>query len=94
MTIGQRIKSILAIRGMPKKLGELTRIDKDTWNNIKFGKQKANEEHIEEMCNALPEFKMWIGCGMTKPENGQFSPEVCEPKKQYQKKETPNKKKP
>lgn len=83
MTIGKRIKNILAIRGMPNKLEEMTGIDKDTWNNIKFGKQKANEEHIEEMCNALPEFKMWIGCGMMRPENGQFSPEVREPGKAY-----------
>lgn len=83
MTIGTRIKSILAIRGMPNRLGEATSIDKDTWNNIKFGKQKANEEHIEEMCNALPEFKMWIGCGMVKPENGQYSPEIREPGKEY-----------
>lgn len=93
MTIGKRIKSILTIRGMPNKLGDMTDIDKDTWNNIKFGKQKANEEHIEEMCNALPEFKMWIGCGMIKPEPGQLSPEIREPKKDYLKKDKPKEEK-
>jgi hypothetical protein len=91
MTIGKRVKDILSVRGMPSKLGDTTDVDKDTWNNIKFGKQKANEEHIEAMCDALPAFKMWIGCGMSKPEHGQYSPEVREPGKVYLNEDKPTK---
>ncbi len=61
---------------MPNRMESLTGIDRDTWRNIRYGKQKVNEDHIEAACNAFPQFRLWLETGRTDPESGQIAPDI------------------
>ncbi|MCL7422868.1 MAG: DNA-binding protein [Methylobacter sp.] len=65
----------------PSELEEKTGIKRFTWGNLKTGKQRANEEHIEALVKLWPEYAYWITTGMTLPEAGQISPEMEETRK-------------
>ena len=73
--IGDRVRSLLEIRGMPNKLENKTGIDRDTWRNIRYAKQKANEDHITAVCEACPEYRLWVETGTTSPQDGQLEPQ-------------------
>lgn len=55
-----------------------TGISRHIWGNLKTGKQRANEDHIEAITNKWPEYAYWITTGKTIPEAGQISPEIEE----------------
>tara|TARA_R110001592_G_scaffold246427_1_gene508276 strand:- start:112111 stop:112365 length:255 start_codon:yes stop_codon:yes gene_type:complete len=74
MNIGDRVRGLLEIRGMPNKLEDKTGIDRDTWRNVRYAKQKVNEDHIVAVCEAFPEYRLWIETGLTAPDSGQISP--------------------
>jgi hypothetical protein len=75
MNIGDRVRGLLEIRGMPNKLEDKTGIDRDTWRNVRYAKQKVNEDHIVAVCEAFPEYRLWIETGNTAPDSGQIAPE-------------------
>jgi len=79
MGIGDRVRGLLEIRGMPNKLENKTGIDRDTWRNVRYAKQKVNEDHINAVCEAYPEYRLWIETGKTEPNSGQVSPNDAEP---------------
>lgn len=60
------------------ELEEKTGVKATTWGNLKTGKQRANEDHIEAICKIRPEFAYWVTTGLTIPEAGQISPELEE----------------
>ncbi len=56
------------------KFAELTGLKRETVKNIYRGNQRINEEHIEAICNAFPQFKYWFVFGEEQPKIGQVSP--------------------
>ncbi len=81
MSIGDRVRSLLEARGMPNRLEDKTGIDRDTWRNIRYAKQKVNEDHITAVCEAFPEYRLWVETGNTAPDAGQVSPKEHSPLK-------------
>ena len=73
--IGDRVRSLLETRGMPNKLESMTGIDRDTWRNVRYAKQKVNEDHITAVCEAFPEYRLWVETGHTAPDKGQICPD-------------------
>ena len=55
---------------------EVTGIKKDTLKNLCRGQQRFNDEHLEAIAAAYPQYKMWFAFGETHPEIGQISPEL------------------
>jgi len=68
-----------------KELEEITGISSHKWGNLKTGKQRANEEHIEAIVKKWPEYSYWITTGETLPEAGQISPELEETRRNLSK---------
>jgi hypothetical protein len=83
--IKDRVLEILKQRGMPNRLHRETGIDRDTWNSIKYGRQKINEEHLEALYRVFPDYKTWLATGLTFPTEGQISPAIAEKKADYSK---------
>lgn len=65
-----------------KKMEEITGIDRYKWGNIRGRKQKVNEDYLEALNEAFPEFSYWIMTGKTIPEAGQISPEMEKARKE------------
>ena len=59
-----------------KRMEELTGIDRYKWGNIRGRKQKVNEDYLEALNQAFPQFSYWIMTGQTIPKAGQISPEM------------------
>jgi len=59
-----------------KKMEEMTGIDRYKWGNIRGRKQKVNEDYLEAINQAFPQYSYWIMTGKTIPEAGQISPEI------------------
>lgn len=59
-------------RTMEKETG----IDRNKWSNIRGGKQRVNEDHIEAICEVYPQYAYWLTTGKTIPEAGQISPAI------------------
>ncbi|MCP5279664.1 MAG: DNA-binding protein [Thiobacillus sp.] len=57
-----------------KEMEELCGFSATTWNNIYHGKQKANEEHIDAVIKAFPQYRVWLGSGLTFEKEGHTSP--------------------
>jgi hypothetical protein len=83
--IKDRVLEILKKRGMPNRLHRETGIDRDTWNSIKYGRQKINEEHLEALYNVFPDYKTWLATGLIFPDDGQINPSIAEKKANYSK---------
>ncbi len=60
-----------------------TGIDRNKWSNIRGGKQRVNEDHIEAICKIYPQFAYWLTTGKTIPEAGQISPEIEVARKEH-----------
>lgn len=76
--IGDRVRCVLKAYGLPTKLENKTGIRSTTWQNVRYDKQKVNEDHIVALCNAFPEYRLWIETGRTEPGAGQIAPETKE----------------
>lgn len=59
-----------------KEFEELTGIKRTAVKALYEGRQRFNEEHIEAICAAFPQYKIWFVFGETHPEIGQISPEL------------------
>lgn len=68
-----------------KDLESISNISSHKWGNLKTGKQRANEDHIEAIINAYPEYAYWLATGKTSPEIGQISPELEESRRNLKK---------
>lgn len=64
---------------------DITGIKKDTLKNLCRGQQRFNDEHLEAIAKAYPEYKMWFAFGETIPEIGQISPEIKATSEHYAK---------
>lgn len=59
-------------------LEEKTGIPKTTWANVRLGKIRFNEDHIEAITKLWPEYSYWLISGKTMPEVGEISPDIEE----------------
>lgn len=57
-----------------KEMEELCGFSATTWKNIYHGKQKANEEHLDAVTKAFPQYACWLGSGLTFEKEGHTSP--------------------
>lgn len=66
-TIRERLKEVMDTRNPLKRFKEMEELcgfSSATWNNIYHGKQKANEEHIDAVLKAFPQYRVWLGSGL------------------------------
>jgi len=74
--IRERLLEIINKSGLKNEdLESKTGISKGKWANLRTKKQRANEDHIESICQLFPKFAYWIVTGKELPEAGQLSPE-------------------
>ena len=59
-----------------KHFEELTGIKAQKWQNLGQGKQRANDEMIEAIGRAFPQYAYWMVTGKTDEKNGHTSPVV------------------
>jgi len=89
--IRERVKEILQQRGMPNRLHRETGIDRDTWNSIKYDRQKINEEHLEALYTVFPSYQTWLATGLTFPDHGQINPQIAEQRLKYKNEDSEDK---
>lgn len=75
----ERIKELIDIKGTSdrKKYREMeavTGVRSDVWKTLVRGNQRVNEDHINGIAKAYPEYVYWVVTGKTIPEVGQVSP--------------------
>ena len=84
--IRERLLEVIEKSGLSaSELEERTGIKAYTWGNLKTGKQRANEDHIEALNGLFPEYAYWMSTGKTLPNAGQISPEVEEIRQKLEK---------
>lgn len=76
-------QSATSQRTKNKEFGELTGIKKETVRALADGRQKFNEDYIQAITEAFPQYKMWFAFGETYPEIGQLSPDLEETSNNY-----------
>lgn len=57
-----------------KNFEELTGINAQKWQNFSQGKQRANDEMIEAIGKAFPQYAYWLVTGKTDEKSGHVSP--------------------
>jgi hypothetical protein len=57
-----------------KHFEELTGISGRKWQNLSQGKQRANEEMLEAIGKAFPQYAYWLVTGKTDEAHGHTSP--------------------
>jgi hypothetical protein len=67
-----------------KEGSEKTGIKKETLRALCNKGQKFNNEHIEAIASAFPEYKHWLVFGEELPESGQISPMTKKTTSDYQ----------
>lgn len=75
--IRERIKEVIDTRTPVKRFREMEELcgfSAATWNNVFHGKQKANQEHIEALGKAFPQYAYWLVTGLTDEVHGHTSP--------------------
>lgn len=84
--IRERLLAVIEHTGMSAtELEARSGVKATTWGNLKTGKQRANEDHIEAITAIRPEYAYWITTGLTIPEAGQISPELEETRQKLDK---------
>lgn len=77
MSIKERAIAIIKWSGLSTAdLERETGIDRYKWANLKSGKIRTTEEHMEALGKLWPEYAYWLMTGNTIPEAGQISPEI------------------
>lgn len=61
-----------------KDFEEITGIKRSTVKALYEGRQRFNEEHINAISRAFPQYKMWFVFDEPNPEIGQISPKIEE----------------
>lgn len=60
------------------EFAEKTGINRDTLKQIYHGNQKLNNEQLDQISSAFPEYRFWMISGETMPTAGQISPKLEE----------------
>lgn len=77
MSIKERAIEIIKWSGLSTAdLERKTGIDRYKWANLKSGKIRTTEEHMEALGQLWPEYAYWLMTGKVIPEAGQISPEI------------------
>lgn len=77
--INKRFNIVLDYMGLSNPVLERhTGIKATTWANVRNGKSRINEDHLEAINKLWPQYTYWITTGLTLPEVGQISPELEE----------------
>ncbi|MFZ2404299.1 MAG: DNA-binding protein [Methylobacter sp.] len=80
--INKRFNFLLDYIGLSNPVLERhTGIKSTIWANVRNGKSRVNEDHLEAVNKMWPQYTYWITTGMTLPEAGQISPEIEETRK-------------
>lgn len=80
--INKRFNFLLDYMGLSNPVLERhTGIKSTIWANVRNGKSRVNEDHLEAINKMWPEYAYWVTTGMTLPEAGQISPEMEETRK-------------
>ncbi|MGZ4991791.1 MAG: DNA-binding protein [Methylobacter sp.] len=80
--INKRFNFILDYMGLSNPVLERhTGIKSTIWANVRNGKSRVNEDHLEAVNKMWPQYTYWITTGLTLPEAGQISPEIEEARK-------------
>lgn len=77
LSFQERIQEVINSRNATrrfKEMEELTGVGAKTWTNISYGKQKANQDHLEALFKAFPQYACWLATGITREEVGDTSP--------------------
>mgnify|MGYP000022800954 CR=1 FL=1 len=75
----ERFNTLLDYEGLTNPVLERkTGIKKTIWGNIRNGKSRINEDHIEAINKLWPEYAYWLSTGKTYAEKGDISPELEE----------------
>jgi hypothetical protein len=77
LSFQERIEEVINTRNPTKRfreMEELTGISAKTWTNISYRKQKANQEHLEALFKAFPQYAFWLATGQTREDVGDTSP--------------------
>lgn len=76
-TIGDRARCVVASCGTDAELADQTNIPRTTWHNVRYVKQRINEDHMEAIRELAPQYAFWIMTGATLPEAGQIAPPLA-----------------
>ncbi len=79
------VNAVCETKAIHKEFSEVTGLDRKKVKNLLDGQQRFNEEHIQIITEAFPQYKMWFVFGETMPEVGQISPELDETLSTYNK---------
>jgi hypothetical protein len=83
--INERFRFLLDYMGLSNPVLERhTGIKSTIWANVRNGKSRVNEDHIEAVQKMWPQYGYWLCTGQTMPEAGQISPEIEEARKKLQ----------
>lgn len=77
LSFRERIEEVINTKPGGKRFKEmerLTGVSAKTWNNICAERQKANQEHIEALGKAFPQYAYWLVTGLTDEAHGHTSP--------------------
>lgn len=84
--INKRFNFLLDFMGLSNPVLERhTGIKATTWANVRNGKTRINEDHLEAIKGMWPQYAYWILTGQTIPEAGQISPELEETRQKLDK---------
>ena len=75
--IRERIKEVIDTHESHRKfkaMEEKCGFSSTAWRNVYHGNQKANEEHLEAMFKAFPQYACWLATGKTREDVGDTSP--------------------
>lgn len=82
MEMRERIKTLIKVEANPRTpwahMEQLTGIRAVTWQNFSRGRQRANDEMLEALGRAWPQYAFWLMTGRTDLEHGHLSPEDSE----------------
>lgn len=62
-----------------KRFGEFaekTGVGRESLKQFYHGKQKLNNENLDQIIESFPEYALWLVTGTTIPESGQISPDL------------------
>ncbi|MFA5016209.1 MAG: DNA-binding protein [Methylobacter sp.] len=80
--INSRFNYLLDYMGLSNPVLERhTGIKSTIWANVRNGKSRVNEDHLEAINKMWPQYSYWITTGQTLVDAGQISPEIEETRK-------------
>ncbi len=78
MAIKQRMRAVIATattdRSRYVELAEKTGISTNVWKNFWFDRREPDAQMVERLCQAWPQYALWITTGVSDRENGHYAP--------------------